>query len=110
MTTEATLAALRLSDQLGPTLVRKLIDVSVRIRARETLFRDDEIVGEGAYALKDAEADRDMLRDALAALVAEASATPDAVGKWHALEDARQALAQVGGPNVAIKPRRQASA
>jgi len=53
-------------------------------------------------ALKDAEADRDMLRDALAALVAEASATPDAVGKWHALEDARQALAQVGGPNVAL--------
>ena len=54
MTTDATLAALRLSDQLGPTLVRKLIGVAVRIRTRETLFRDDEIVGEAAFALKEA--------------------------------------------------------
>ena len=65
MTTEATLAALRLSDQLGPMLVRKLIDVSVRIRTRETLFRDDEIVGEAAYALKETIEQADSMRDVI---------------------------------------------
>ena len=47
-------------------------------------------------------ADRDMLRDALAALVDVAGTLPDVLaGKlWHRLEDARQALAQAGGPSA----------
>lgn len=39
-----------LTDGIDP-LVRKLLDVAVRMRTRETLFRDDEIVSEAAYAL-----------------------------------------------------------
>lgn len=46
-------------------------------------------------------ADRDMLRDALAAMVAATETGPVDGGLWHALEDARQALAQTIGPSEA---------
>jgi hypothetical protein len=49
-------------------------------------------------------ADRDMLRDALAALVTAAEVGPVDGDLWHRLEDARQALAQTGGTDAAKPP------
>lgn len=50
---------------LGPTLAERLIGVASRIRTRDTLFRDDEIVGEASYALKETIEQVGSLRAAL---------------------------------------------
>jgi len=103
MTTEATLAALRLSDQLGPTLVRKLIDVSVRIRTRETLFRDDEIVGEAAYALKETIEQADSMRDVIrraANIMAGGEGVQDQGEAWDRTQRLLNAAVAGFGPNV----------
>lgn len=105
MTTEATLAALRLSDQLGPTLVRKLIDVSVRIRTRETLFRDDEIVGEAAYALKETIEQADSMRDVIrraANIMAGGEGVQDQGEAWDRTQRLLNAAVAEFGHNVLV--------
>jgi hypothetical protein len=63
-------------------------------------------------ALDDVKADRDMLREALAGLVSVVECWPGDLSakSWHALEDARQALAQAGGPNGALTAQPKAVA
>lgn len=46
-------------------LPRKLLDVACRIRVRESLHRDDELVDQGAHALKAALDEIALLRTAL---------------------------------------------
>ena len=47
------------------SLPRKLLDVACRIRVRESLHRDDELVDQGAHALKAAQDENARLRTAL---------------------------------------------
>lgn len=108
MTTEATLAALRLSDQLGPTLVRKLIGVAVRIRTRETLFRDDEIVGEAAYALKETIEQVDSLRNVIrraSNIMAGGEGVQDQGEAWDRTLRLLDAAVAEFGPNVELSGR-----
>jgi len=46
-------------------LPRKLLDVACRVRVSETLHRDDELIDQGAHALKAALDEIAMLRTAL---------------------------------------------
>ena len=46
-------------------LPRKLLDVACRVRVSETLFRDDELIDQGAHALKAALDEIALLRTAL---------------------------------------------
>lgn len=46
-------------------LPRKLLDVACRVRVSETLYRDDELIDQGAHALKAALDEIALLRTAL---------------------------------------------
>lgn len=45
-----------------PNLPRKLLDVACRIRTRESLHRDDELVDEAAHAIASRDAEIERLR------------------------------------------------
>ena len=105
MTDQAMPAKVRLTDGLGPTLVRKLIGVAVRIRTRETLFRDDEIVGEAAYALKETIEQVDSLRDVIrraANIMAGGEGVQDQGEAWDRAQRLLNAAVAEFGPNVEL--------
>ena len=78
------------------SLPRKLLDVACRMRVRETLFRDDELVDEAAHELVQLRAATTELLSALNAMLTHMGMDED---EWNkpTFDKARAAIAKATG-------------